>query len=98
MNTSIQSSQPHGEVANTLKPSTIIFIILALILPLWPITLPLFLWLAHKSYKGGEVIAYKVEGQANNRSLDELDTARKLLDAGTISREEFDRIKEQTIG
>ena len=37
--------------ADTFKFSTIIFIILGLLIPLWPISLPLFWFLAYRSYK-----------------------------------------------
>lgn len=41
------------EKANTFKFSTIVYLVLGLILPLWPITLPLFWFLAYRSYKRG---------------------------------------------
>jgi len=44
-----QQSQPASE--GSFKFSTIIFLILGLITPLWPITLPLFWFLAYRSYK-----------------------------------------------
>lgn len=78
------------KAANTVKGETIIFVILALLVPLWPISLPLFGWLAYRSYKSGEP-------EAGSGSLEELQRAKQLLDAGAISPGEFDRIKTQTL-
>ncbi len=39
------------ERENKIKASTVIFILLGLITPLWLITLPLFWYLAYQSYK-----------------------------------------------
>ena len=44
-----------SEQANSIKFFTITFIILGLIIPFWPISLPLFWYLAYRSYKKGEV-------------------------------------------
>jgi len=41
----------NGSKANTFKFSTIILLILGLITPLWPISLPLFWYFAYRSYK-----------------------------------------------
>lgn len=78
------------KVANTVKGETIIFMILALLVPLWPISLPLFGWLAYRSYKSGGP-------GAGSSSLEELQRAKQLLDAGAISQGEFDHIKAQTL-
>jgi hypothetical protein len=77
------------KVANTVKGETIILIILALLVPLWPISLPLFGWLAYRSYKSGE---------SEGGSLEELQRAKQLLDAGAISQSDFERVKTQTLG
>lgn len=42
---------PPASKADTFKFSTIIFIIVGLLVPLWPISLPLFWFLAYRSYK-----------------------------------------------
>ncbi len=42
-----------GERAKTFKFSTVIFIILGLIVPLWPISTPFFWYLAYRSYNKG---------------------------------------------
>lgn len=77
------------EQANTIKFSTIIFIIVGLIFPLWPITLPLFWWLAYKSYK---------KGAGAGHSLTDLKSAKELLETGAINQAEFDAIKAQALG
>jgi hypothetical protein len=74
--------------ANTVKGETIIFIVLALLVPLWPISLPIFGWLAYKSYKKGEP-------EGSNASLDDVQKAKQLLDAGAISQADFDSIKSK---
>ena len=40
-----------GKQANSFTFSTIVFIILGLIVPIWPISLPFFWHLAYRSYK-----------------------------------------------
>lgn len=77
------------EQANTMKFSTIIYIALGLIVPLWPLTLPLFWWMAYRSYKRG--------GEAGH-SLADLKNAKDLLEAGAINQKEFDAIKARTLG
>jgi hypothetical protein len=77
------------EQTNTIKFKTIIFIILGLIIPLWPITLPLFWWLAYKSYK---------KGSDAGHSLTDLKNAKDLLENGAINQEEFNAIKEKALG
>jgi hypothetical protein len=76
---------------DTVKSETIIFIVLALLVPLWPISLPIFGWLAYKSYKKGEP-----EGSIS--SLEDVQKAKQLLDAGAISQSEFDDIKAKALG
>jgi uncharacterized membrane protein YvbJ len=44
---------PYGSRAYTIKPATVIFFILGIIVPFWLITLPLFWFLAYQSYKKG---------------------------------------------
>jgi len=39
---------------DTVKVSTVVYIILGIVVPLWIISLPLFWYLAYKSYKAGE--------------------------------------------
>lgn len=77
------------EQTNTMKFSTIIFIILGLIIPLWPLTLPLFWWLAYRSYK---------KGRGNEHSLADLKNAKDLLETGAINQNEFDAIKSKALG
>ena len=79
-----------GKQANSFTFSTIVFIILGLIVPIWPISLLFFWHLAYRSYKRGDATAL-VSSPAS--SLADLKAAQELLDGGTISQEEFDRIK-----
>ena len=76
---------------NTFGFSTIAFIILGLIVPFWPISLPLFWYLAYRSYKSGsDPLAKSFQ---SSPPLAELKDAQDLLDRGTITQDEFDRIK-----
>lgn len=77
------------EQANTIKFSTVIFIILGIIIPIWPITLPVFWWMAYKSYK---------KGSEAGHSLTDLKNAKDLLEAGAINQKEFDAIKVKALG
>lgn len=74
---------------DTVKGTTIIFVFLGIIFPLWPISLPIFCWLAYRSYRKGEPAEL---------SINELCAAKELLESGTISEEEFDRVKNRTRG
>lgn len=42
-----------GEVACSWKFRTVIYVALSLLIPLWPLTFPIFLLLAHRSYLAG---------------------------------------------
>ncbi|MDR0251116.1 MAG: SHOCT domain-containing protein [Burkholderiales bacterium] len=50
------SSSSENEIADTWKFRTVIFVILAFVIPFWLITLPLFLFLAYRSYKAGKPV------------------------------------------
>ena len=75
--------------ANSFSFATIIFIVLGIIVPFWPISLPLFWSLAYICYKTGKAPA---------PSITDLHTAQELLDRGTITQEEFDRIRANVLG
>ena len=62
---------------------------LGVIVPLWPISLPVFWYMAHRAYKRGD---------APRLSLADLREAEQLLQSGTITQEEFDRIKADALG
>ena len=74
--------------ANSFSLATILFIILGLIVPFWPISLPLFWYLAYRSYR---------KGTAPAPSIADLHTAQELLDRGTITQDEFDRIRANVL-
>lgn len=78
------------KIANTLKPETVVFIILALLVPLWPISLPILGYLAYKSYLKGEQ-------ECSGSSLEDVRKAKELLNAGVINQAEFDAIKVRTL-
>lgn len=75
-----------GDVENTVKFSTVLFIGIGLLLPLWPISLPIFFWLAYRSYR---------RGGPEPVSLYQLQKAKTLLDQGGISQAEYDAIKSR---
>jgi hypothetical protein len=73
--------------ANTAKFSTVIWFLLGLIIPLWPISLPFCWYMAYRSYqKGGDPAV----------SLYELEKAAQMLKDGVITQEEFDRIRARS--
>ena len=77
-----------GKRANTMDLKTIMFLILGLIVPFWPISLPLFRFLAWRAYKSGAPPA---------PSLSEMAEAQRLLDSGVISQAEFNNIRSQVL-
>lgn len=50
----IEENVMENKQANTFTFKAVVFFVLGLIVPVWPITLPLFWYLAYKSYKSGE--------------------------------------------
>ena len=91
------------EVANTFKFRTVIFIILAFVIPFWLITLPLFLYLAYKSYVAGtpqpkitEQAVAKVPTQLRNVAS-EIEALHKLVASGALSETEFQAEKARLL-
>ncbi|WP_220272538.1 SHOCT domain-containing protein [Alteromonas aestuariivivens] len=93
-----------------MSAKTLMFIILGLIVPLWPVSLPLFWYLAYRSSKEdsqqkieiaragqGAVFAPVTQEKSNKPSLAELKDAKELLDSGIITQEEFDKIKADAL-
>jgi hypothetical protein len=39
--------------ANSVKFMTLVFVVAGLFLPVWPVSLPLFFYLAYRSFKSG---------------------------------------------
>lgn len=89
-----------NEVANTFKFRTVVFIILALIVPLWFVSLPLFLYFAYRSYVSGVEPSSlssndKVINDYSNPPRDagsmakEIETLYELLSKGALTQEEF---------
>lgn len=95
--------------ANSFKFSTVIWIIVGLLLPLWPISLPLCFWMAYKSYQNGEhdeqdsSVTEKASAVAEviqperDKALNTVKEAKELLDAGAITEEEFSKIKNEAL-
>lgn len=95
--------------ANSFKFSTVIWIIVGLLLPLWPISLPLCFWMAYKSYQNGEqdeqdssvtekapAVAEAIQPE-RDKALNTVKEAKELLDAGAITEEEFSKIKSEAL-
>ncbi|EGQ7999750.1 SHOCT domain-containing protein [Vibrio vulnificus] len=95
--------------ANSFKFSTVIWIIVGLLLPLWPVSLPLCFWMAYKSYQNGEqdeqYSSVTVETPAIEepiqpekfKTLNAVKEAKELLDSGVITEEEFNKIKSEAL-
>jgi len=73
---------------NTVKLSTLMLFFIGCIFPLWPISLPLFWWLAYRSYR---------KGSPRQISLYEVEKAKTLLDSGGITQAEFDALKRRSV-
>lgn len=73
---------------NTVKLSTLMLFFIGCIFPLWPISLPLFWWLAYRSYR---------KGAPRQISLYEVEKAKALLDSGGITQAEFDALKRRSV-
>ncbi len=99
-----------GEVANTWKFRTVVFTILAVVVPFWLITLPLFLFLAYRSYKAGEAAAREpfkslgteefpqINAQAPGQSkAEQLTALHELLKSGALTQEECDAEKKKVL-
>jgi len=94
------------EVANTWKFRTVVFIILACFLPLWPITFPLFLYIAYKSYKSGtpelfvsdvQVPLQVIESPSQQSKATEITKLHNLMQQGALTQEEFDQEKRRVL-
>jgi H+/gluconate symporter-like permease len=101
------------EIANTWKGRTFLFAGLAVLVPLWLITLPLFAYLAHKSYKEGSPPGTPVvPPQAFNDSTtidvpatpssgasvaSRIAELHALLQAGALTQDEFDQQKRKIL-
>lgn len=79
-----------AEESNTVKISTIFWIVLGLIVPLWPVSLPLCWYFAYRSYKRGEEI-----DKSATFNLSDIKDAQDLLEKGAITEEDFDRVKSK---
>ncbi len=49
-----EDNRSNSKQPNSFTFKAVVFFVLGLIVPLWPISLPLFWYLAYKSYKSGE--------------------------------------------
>lgn len=95
-----------GEVANTWKFRTVILVILAFVVPLWPVTLPLFLFLAYRSYKAGsepqpQLVPAIASGTAERNSAgkaQEIAALHELVAKGALTQAEFDAEKQKILG
>jgi len=76
-------------MADTFKFSTFLWVAAGLLIPLWPISLPVCWFMAYRSYKAG---------QPGTGSLAELHSAAELNKSGVLSDEEFQKIKSKTLG
>jgi len=100
--------------ADTFKFSTVIWIIAGLLIPLWPISLPVCWFLAYRSYKSGthlaDQIAYASSAPISGGGspvtrppaqlsvADEIKKLKELHDAGILTDEEFQRKKAEILG
>lgn len=101
----VRVSKPQAnEVANTFKFRTVVFLILAFAIPLWIITLPLFLFLAYRSYLAGDQAPHSANQAApspppqGNSIAQEIAALHELLSKNAITEEEFNAQKRRILG
>jgi competence protein ComGC len=88
-----------GDVANTWKFKTVISLIFALFVPFWPVTAPVFLYLAYRSYSKGEkapVPVVIVDSFSTNKA-EEIAALHALLSNGALTQAEFDEQKQKNL-
>ena len=73
---------------DTIKFGTVVWLILGLIVPLWPVSLPLCWWNAYRSYKRGD---------EPRRDMADLQTAIALHREGSISDADLARVKRSVL-
>ena len=76
-------------MADTFKPSTFVWLVAGLLIPLWPVSLPACWFMAYRSYKGGT---------PPRGNLSELQAAVELHKAGNLSDEELRKVKASVLG
>lgn len=99
-----------GEEANTWKLRTFVYVVLALILPLWLVTLPLFLWLAYRSYRDGSPpippvqtasgpppVPENVRASQGGSMVQQLADLEALRNRGSLTEEEFASAKRKLL-
>ena len=90
-----------GEVANTWKFRTVVFVFLACVVPLWLITTPLFLYLAYRSYVAGApegAEGAQRPASAQQSKAQDIAAMHGLLSSGALTQAEFDREKKKLLG
>lgn len=92
-----------GEVANTWKFRTVVFVCLAAVIPIWPISVPVFLYFAYRSYVAGSAPAPGAGGaeepvSAQQSKAQDIAAMHELLSSGALTQEEFDREKKKLLG
>ncbi|NEX63406.1 SHOCT domain-containing protein [Noviherbaspirillum galbum] len=95
------------EVANTWKGRTFFYAALALLFPLWLITLPLFSYLAYRSYKAGRpassthaspIAQVASVPPSDARSVaSQISELHELLKSGALTQDEFEEQKRKVL-
>ena len=81
------------------KFKAILFVILGLVVPLWPISLPLFFYLAYRTYTSAGAPKVPAHASPNRANFaEELVSWKRLLDDGTITQAEFEQQKQRLLG
>ncbi|WP_042118409.1 hypothetical protein [Rhizobium etli] len=75
-------------MADSFKLSTFIWIAAGLLVPLWPISLPICFYFAYRSFK---------DGTPPSGSLTDLQTAVELHKSGNLSDEELRAIRAKSL-
>ncbi len=90
----LESLKGHAVSSQTnIQFKTVVYLLLGIIIPVWPISLPFFWYLAYRSTQVGGAPT-----QAALGTVGELERAQRLRETGAISQDEFERIKSDLIG
>lgn len=76
-------------MADTFKFSTFLWFIAGLLIPLWPVSLPVCWFMAYRSYRGG---------RPQGANLSELQAAVELHKSGNLSDAELASVKAKVLG
>lgn len=89
--------QPN-EVARTWKFRTVVYLFFALLTSFLVVTIPIFLYLAYRSYQNGSTGAVPQPANVSPPSnLEELERLHALVKSGALTQEEYETEKRKVL-